>query len=206
MKAKAILKAFLIATITALSVRLVLVEDYRIASDSMMPNLLKGDLILVSKSAYNLRLPFSSFELLRTGKPLRTEVVAFSVPDHGADTFIKRIIGVAGDRIEIKDGILLVNDKQAQYEPGKVSGETLEQVEDQNPYPILLGDKPLNYGPVDIPKDHFFVLGDNRADSVDSRLWGPIPYSCLKGRVALIWLSVGSKGLVRPDRWLSAIP
>lgn len=205
MKARSIVKSFVIATIAALTVRLVLVEDYRVASDSMKPSLLKGDLILVSKSAYNLRFPFSTFEILRTGKPERSEVVAFSVPEQGADTFIKRIVGVGGDRIEIREGVLLINDKPAQYYPVENTNQMKEKVENDRSYTIILGEKPLNYGPVDVPKDHFFALGDNRSDSVDSRLWGPIPYSCLKGKVALVWLSVGNQGLIRPDRWLSAI-
>ncbi|MFM8269398.1 MAG: signal peptidase I [Pseudomonadota bacterium] len=181
-------KYFLVATLTALTVRLFIVEDFRISSNSMSPNLLKGDLILVSKSAFNLRLPFSSFELFRTGKPNRSDIVAFSVPEQGTDTYVKRIVALGGDRVEIKDGVLWINGEMAQ-------GENLPKDEK------VLAD----YGPVDIPADHFFALGDNRSDSVDSRVWGPIPYSCLKGKVALVWLSVSGSGSLRPNRWLSAI-
>jgi signal peptidase I len=188
MSTKNIIKAFVIATVTALTVRLFIIEDYRIASDSMQPGLLKGDLILVSKAAFNLRLPFSNFELARTGAPKRSEVVAFTVPDQGADTFIKRVVALAGDKIEIKDGVLWLNGN-AQEENDSIIGK----------------EAMANYGPVDVPAEHFFVLGDNRSESIDSRQWGPIPYSCLKGRVALVWLSVGSEGVLRPQRWLSAV-
>ncbi|NBX75437.1 MAG: signal peptidase I [Proteobacteria bacterium] len=206
MAPKNIAKSFLIATATALVVRLFVVEDFRISSDSMTPNLLKGDLILVSKSAFNLRLPFSSFELFRTGKPKRSEVVAFSVPEQGTDTYVKRIVALGGDRVEIKEGSLWINGEMAEYQETPESNQILEKWPSGRSYQITKGKSQLaDYGPVDVPADHFFALGDNRSDSVDSRKWGPVPYSCLKGRVALVWISVGSSGGVRPSRWLSAI-
>lgn len=205
MNSKNVLRYFLVATLVALTVRLFIVEDFRISSESMTPNLLKGDLILVSKSAYNLKLPFSSFELFRTGKPNRSDIVAFSVPDHGSDTYVKRIVALGGDRVEIKEGVLSINGEVAQNH--LISDSENEEIwPGRNSYRITKGASPLpDYGPVDIPADHFFALGDNRSDSVDSRVWGPIPYSCLKGRVSLIWLSVSTSGGIRPTRWLSAI-
>ena len=167
MAPKNVAKSFLIATATALVVRLFVIEDFRISSESMTPNLLKGDLILVSKSAFNLRLPFSSFELFRT---------------------------------------LWINGEMAETQESSESNQILEKWPSGRSYQITKGKSPLaDYGPVDVPADHFFALGDNRSDSVDSRKWGPVPYSCLKGRVALVWMSVGSSGGVRPSRWLSAI-
>lgn len=189
MKTSHVIKAFFIATVTALTLRLFVIEDYRITSDSMMPNLLKGDLVLVSKSAFNLRLPFSSFELVRTGKPAREDIVAFSVPGSGNETYIKRIVGVGGDRIEIKKGELWLN------------GEVVRPS-----YSLSVTDTEVpDYGPIDIPEAHFFALGDKRTDSIDSRVWGPIPYSCLKGRVSLVWLSINHQGQIRSERWLSSI-
>lgn len=205
MKSKNILKAFVVATVTALTVRLFIIEDYRIASDSMRPGLLKGDLILVSKAAFNLRLPFSTFELARTGRPQRSEVVAFSVPDQGSDTYIKRVVAVSGDKVEIKEGVLWVNSVAYQYRKTEGTEEVWEENPSGQSYRIVPNQGSENYGPVDVPPDHFFVLGDNRLESVDSRQWGPVPYSCLKGRVALVWLSVGTEGALRPQRWLSAV-
>jgi signal peptidase I len=206
MTPKNVAKSFLIATVTALVVRLFVVEDFRISSDSMTPNLLKGDLILVSKSAFNLRLPFSSFELFRTGRPDRSEVVAFSVPERGTDTYVKRIVALGGDRVEIKEGALWINGQMAVYQEMPDSTEVTEKWPTGRAYQINRGKTQMaDYGPVDVPADHFFALGDNRLDSVDSRTWGPVPYSCLKGRVALVWLSVGNSGGVRSSRWLSSI-
>jgi len=206
MSKTAIIKAFLFSTVTALVLRLFVLEDYRISSDSMKPSLLSGDLVLVSKSAFNLRFPFTSFELMRIGVPERSDIVAFTVPDKGMETYIKRVIAVAGDRVEIKNGLLWVNNLPASYFPTEQSGVLLESLQGGKNHQVELGEMTqYNYGPVDVPKDHFFALGDNRFESIDSRVWGPVPYSCLKGRVALVWLSVGEKGSLRPQRWLSTV-
>ena len=206
MSKKNIIKAFLISTVTALTLRLFVLEDYRISSDSMKPTLLSGDLVLVSKSAFNLRFPFTSFELIRTASPERSDVVAFTVPEKGPETFIKRVVAVGGDKVEIRKGLLWINNIPASYSPSETPESLRESPVAGKSYEVALGKMgSYQYGPVDIPKDHFFVLGDNRSESLDSRLWGPIPYSCLKGRVALVWLSVGERGSVRPQRWLSTI-
>lgn len=206
MQKKNIIQAFVISTVTALALRLFVLEDYRISSDSMKPTLLSGDLVLVSKSAFNLRFPFTSFELARTGSPERSDIVAFTVPEKGPETFIKRVVAVGGDRVEIKSGLLWINNIPAAYSPSEDVENLTESPEPGKSYQVSLGKMgSYQYGPVDVPKDHFFALGDNRSESLDSRLWGPIPYSCLKGRVALVWLSVGDQGSIRPQRWLSTI-
>jgi len=205
MNSKIALKSFLVATAAALSLRFFVFEDFRISSNSMVPNLLKGDLVLVSKSAFSLKLPFTSIELVRTGQPHRSEVVAFSLPERGSDTYVKRIVALGGDRIEIREGVLWINGEMAGYRDA-LDTEVEESLPGAKPYRITRNEKALpDYGPVDVPAGHFFALGDNRSDSVDSRTWGPIPFSCLKGKVALIWLSVENSGGVRPQRWLSAI-
>jgi len=208
---KTFVRVFLIATLTALIVRLCVVEDYRIASTSMYPTLWQGDLVFVVKSAYNLRIPFSSYEIFKFRRPKVGEVVAFSLPDRGIQTFVKRVVGVEGDRIEIKEGVLHVNGIAAVYQPFReeasekpadtlgertwedLGGGTLHQIQWDSK-------ETKNYGPVDVPPGHFFAMGDNRPASVDSRVWGPVPYSCLKGQVKLVWLSVGAEKGIRQDR------
>lgn len=182
-KIKFFSRLFFIATLSALLVRLFFIEDYRIKSNSMFPTLWVGDLTFVSKLAFNIRVPFSTYEIIKFKRPDRNEVVAFTLPDKGNDTFVKRVVGLEGDTIQIKDNQLLVN--------GEVVTNPFPQ--DNSPVP--------NYGPVDVPKDHFFAMGDNRADSIDSRKWGPVPYSCLKGRVVLVWLSLADNGTPRPGRF-----
>lgn len=198
---------FAVATGVALLVRLFLIEDYRIASDSMYPNLWTGDLVFVSKYDFNVRFPFSSFELATIRRPKRGEVVAFTLPDRGLETFVKRVVALDGDTVQIRNGVVSVNEKASAYETGP-NGATVEKLADGASYAIKPdASKDKDYGPVIVPKDHFFVLGDNRKDSVDSRAWGPVPYSSLKGRVAVVWMSLDADGTLRKGRagtWIHA--
>jgi signal peptidase I len=177
---KSLLGALMVATAFALVFRLFVCEDLRIKTDGMTPGLLPGDLVFVSKFTYNLHLPFSSFELLKRRPPRRGEVVAISVPDRGTATSVKRVVAIEGDRLEIRKGILILNGVPLKGQPA------------------LAGEK--DYGPVDIPAGHFFALSDNRAQLDDSRTWGPVPYSCLLGKVRIVWLSKGTDGGLRKER------
>lgn len=205
---KRYVSTFFWATIVALSVRLFLIEDFRIFSDSMSPTLLSGDLIFVSKANFNVRLPFSSYEIFKLRRPHRGEVVAFSLPDHGVQSYVKRVVATEGDEVAIRDGHLQINGTRVAYKEGDdpASHVRWESIEEGSiPYPIVWDKAAIpNYGPVQVPRGHFFVLGDNRVKSVDSRTWGPVPYSCLKGKVSLIWLSTGPDGLRRDriGRWV----
>ncbi len=190
------------ATTAALGFRFFLLEDYRVFSDSMSPALLSGDLVFVNKAAYNLKLPLSPYEILKIRRPVRGEVVVFSLPDHGSETYIKRVVALEGDEVTIRGGALEVNGKALSYEEhASASGHLKwEKHEKGSPYPVTWDPAShADYGPVQIPQGHFFVLGDNRVQSVDSRSWGPIPFSCLKGKVSVIWFSNGPSG-VRPER------
>jgi signal peptidase I len=181
------------ATVFSLLVRFFIIEDYRIASNSMFPNLKVGQLVFVAKSAFSIKLPFSSYELIKFSRPQKSEVVAFVLPQKNNTTYVKRVVAVAGDRLEIKSGQLYINENPSHYQELKASerqlaGEgfkmQLEQLESGPPYPIQMEQSKLaDYGPIDVPVNHFFVLGDNRTDSIDSRTWGPVPYSYLKGKV-----------------------
>src|SRR5580765_2787341 len=110
-----------VSTLVALAVRLFLVEDYRIASNSMSPNLLTGDLIFVSKFNYNLHLPFSTYEIFRFSRPRPSEIVTFTLPDRGMETFVKRVGALEGDEVSIQKGILTINGKPAKY--SSIQGE-----------------------------------------------------------------------------------
>lgn len=193
MNRKSILKLFVIATVTALVVRLFGIENYRVVSNSMFPNLKVGEVIFVAKSAFSIKLPFSSYEVVKFSRPKRSDIVAFSLPQHSNVTHVKRVVAVAGDRVEIRDGKLYINNQVSTYqnvEPANrqlaavQASVALEKILGAPDYSVQLDRQALpNYGPIDVPANHFFVLGDNRSDSVDSRTWGPIPYSSLKGKV-----------------------
>lgn len=199
---------FLLATGVALVCRFFFIEDYRIVSDSMSPGLLSGDLVFVSKFDFNLRLPFSTYEIFRFRLPRRGEIVTFTLPDRGLQAFVKRVVAIEGDKVVLRKGVLEVNGVPAKYEAatGTVPGELslMERWPDGLVYPIRWDQgKEKDYGPVEVPPGHFFALGDNRSSSVDSRSWGPVPLSCLKGHVAYVWLSVDSDGNLRKGRsWI----
>lgn len=127
--------------------------------------------------------------------------MAFTVPDRGIETFVKRVVAVEGDKVQIKDGVLTVNDQNAGLGTTDEEEKKVERLSNGLEHPIHVGkEKMKDFGPIDVPKGHFFVLGDNRNESVDSRTWGPVPYSCLKGRLGFVWLSIGKGGELRTDR------
>src|SRR4051812_9908424 len=97
------------ATAIALAVRLFLLEDFRISSSSMFPTLRRGDLVFAAKLAYNVRLPFSSYEIARVRRPDRGEIAVFSLPERGLETYVKRVVAVEGDKVAVHQNKLFVN-------------------------------------------------------------------------------------------------
>lgn len=179
---------FGLATLCALSLRLFILEDFRVASASMWPSLNKGDLVFASKFSYNLHVPFTDMRLIRLGEPERGEIVLFGVPGLRGKTYLKRVVAVGGDTLEIKQGKLLINGESRRVEgedrrlaTATLWGESVGKVR----YSVVPAG--LDYGPINIPEEHFFALGDNRANSKDSRVWGPIPNSFLRGAYLATW-------------------
>jgi signal peptidase I len=200
-----LIKAFAVATLAALVLRAFVVEAFRIASPSMSPTLLVGDLVFVEKFVFGIRLPFSTYEVVSFRKPARGEVVAFTLPDRGLDVFVKRIIAVEGDTVEFRRGKLVLNGVEATYAKGTEGFlERLPGTDVELPLSSVTPEA-FRFGPVAIPAGHFFVLGDNREHSADSRDWGPVPLRCLRGRVAYIAFSVDPDRGLRPSRWLRTV-
>lgn len=201
-------RSFFPVILAVLLLRSFLVEPFRIPSGSMMPTLLVGDFILVNKFAYGLRWPVLNSKFLALGEPERGDVVVFRFPKDESIDYIKRVVGVPGDQVYYRNKRLYVNGEPAAQVPlppyvGEGSGQghtgALRAVEnlDGMEHKILINprarDLPpgctvLADGPVTVPEDAYFVMGDNRDNSNDSRCWGFVPEGNLVGKAFAIWM------------------
>ena len=173
-------KSILIALAIALFIRTFVVQAFRIPSGSMEPTLLIGDHILVNKLAYRL------------GDPHRLDVAVFKFPLDPKKDYIKRVIGLPGDRIEIRNKVVFVN--------GKALREPYVQHTDPNILPGMVQPRD-NYGPVLVPDGHYFVMGDNRDNSYDSRFWGFVARKAFIGKALIIYFSWDPHGS-NPLHWV----
>ena len=177
-------KSILIALVLALFIRAFIVQAYKIPSGSMIPTLLIGDYLLVNKLAYGIRNPIKNDFIYFRKLPERQEIVVFTYPINKKLDFIKRVIGLPGDTVEIVNKKVYVN--------GKLLKEPYVQFSDPEIYPKEVSPRD-NYGPVKVPPGYIFVLGDNRDQSYDSRFWGFVPINYVKGRALIIYFSWDSK-------------
>ena len=182
-------------------------EPFRVPSNSMMPTLLTGDFILVNKFDYGLRLPILNSKIIDFSKPERGDVIVFRYPNYehidgysGVD-FIKRVAALPGDTISYEKDQLIVNDESVEYRKigsyqGIDSGKAMtgyrhirEKINEAD-HDILL--HPLGnsrkLSKITVPEGHYFVMGDNRAHSSDSRFWGYVPESYILGKAVAIWM------------------
>lgn len=205
-------ESILIAILFALLVRTFVLSGYRVPTSTMAPALKPGDFIFSFRLPYGLRLPLTQ-KKMGSGVPERGEVVVFTFPDQPRVNYVKRVIGVPGDLIEIKEGKLQINGKPLNYtemanDPIKdlANNEDLQVLEEQAPEGVrkilLRKQGPLkNFGPLVVPQGEVFLLGDNRDLSDDSRYWGTVPVSRIDGRVFLIWFSVDWNRHWGETRW-----
>ena len=202
------LKSFGIALGLVLLIRWAMLEAYVIPSPSMVPSLLVNDHIFVNKIVYGLRVPFTKKWLYRRRSPERGEVVVFRWPENESVYFVKRVVGVPGDRIHYEQGRLTVNGQVVEAFPpddpremenlsdsdlvgGKESYLHFSERLDQRRFSVLLKKVGIHpgAGPLTVPEGQFFVMGDNRDHSNDSRYWGVVPLDNLLGRASFVWLS-----------------
>ena len=194
-------KSFFPVFLIVLVLRSFIVEPFRIPSNSMMPTLLTGDFILVNKFNYGIRLPVLDTRIVDLGSPERGDVVVFRYPEDPSTPFIKRIVGVPGDRIAYYDKILYVNDKSIEQSPlgryvGVGSGAVmsgaslrLEHLDSVGHHILIQPEARTVQGSTVVPEGHYFVLGDNRDNSRDSRYWGTVPEELLIGKAFRIWMN-----------------
>ncbi len=176
-------------------VRSFLYEPFRIPSGSMLSTLDIGDFILVDKFHYGLRCPVGDCKLVSIGEPKRGDVVVFKWPKDPKMDFIKRVIGVPGDRIEYIDKVLTINGEKQPQEPAGiyaedgVSEKRRETLNGVSHDILVKPDAPARDFDFTVPAGEYFMMGDNRDGSNDSRYWGTVPEANLKGRAVLIWMN-----------------
>lgn len=169
------IESLIIAFILAMVIRFFIVESFKIPTGSMRPTLLEGDLILVNKFIYGARVPFTDLRLPALRKPGKGDVVVFIYPENPKKNFIKRLIACAQETVEIKNGTAYVD------------GKPLSDMVFNQRYYYNRGDYGKEGAKIQVPKDNFFVLGDNSASSQDSRYWGFVPYKNILGKAFLIF-------------------
>jgi signal peptidase I len=209
------IEPFLIAAAVALFIRQFGVEAFKIPSGSMIPTLTIGDHLLVNKFLYGPRIPFTDTRFFQGAEPKRGDIIVFKFPEDESKNFIKRVVGVPGDKIEIRKGILRINDepvplaaiKDAErkgqsgdqaslWGKPQVFDEQLGTVTHRLQY--LRDQSNYDFGPVLVPRESVFVMGDNRDNSQDSRVWKFVKYEKILGKALIIyWSWDGNDG-----RWL----
>ena len=207
------LEVILVALLLAFALRFFVVEAFRIPSGSMIETLLVGDFIFVNKLSYRTEVPFTILgrhvpgggtTITRWSSPERGDVAVFRYPPDPRVDYIKRIVALAGDTVEVARNELIINgehlprlfSRSMEFHDQSCRSERAQLFSEHNgarSYGILIDSGPdvfENYGPVTVPVGHVFAMGDNRDNSSDSRAWGFVPIDHIKGRALFVWLSV----------------
>lgn len=178
-------EAIVIAILLALVIRAFVVQAFKIPSGSMKSTLLIGDHILVNKFIYGIKIPILDKEIIHFSDPKRKDIVVFRYPVDESKDFIKRVIGLPGDTVQIEDKRVSVN--------GKLLDEPYAVHSDNRVLPAMASPRD-NMGPIVVPPASLFVMGDNRDESYDSRFWKFVKMSELKGKAFIIYWSWNSDG------------
>ncbi|MBN2573942.1 MAG: signal peptidase I [Deltaproteobacteria bacterium] len=192
----------------ALFLRAFVVEAFQIPSGSMIPTLEVGDHIFVSKFAYAIGIPFTNTKIAELDKPKRGDIIVFKYPPNQAQDYIKRVVGLPGETVELRRNEVFIDGRPMAREftatpcmtddESPLEGEVirrpceawLEHLDDKTH--MTYQDPrfgPSDYGPVEVPEGQYFAMGDNRDNSKDSRVWGFVPYELIKGRALVVWWS-----------------
>lgn len=180
------LEAIVTALVLALIIRAYIVQAFKIPSGSMIPTLLVGDHILVNKFIYGTKIPFTDKRILIFRKPEKGDIIVFKYPEDPRKDFIKRVIATGGDTVGERNKVVYVNGVRV-----------LESYAHHYDNGLRLGgnDPRDNFGPITVPKNKIFVMGDNRDQSYDSRYWGFVDLKEVLGKALIIYWSWG------PDDW-----
>ena len=219
-------RSFLFVVLVVLSFRSSIADWNDVPTGSMKPSIMEGDRIFVNKLAYDLKVPFTTWHLAQWDNPVRGEVVVFYSPQDGM-RLVKRVIGVPGDVLELQDNKLFVNGATAQYQPinataaqeimrqmGQTATATVLETESLNgqTHPVMvmpyIYNEKREFGPVTVPPGKFFMMGDNRDNSNDSRYYGPVDRGEIVGRASKVVLSLDPDHYYKPrwSRFFRALP
>ena len=181
-------EALFVALILALVIRTFVVQAFKIPSESMVKTLLVGDHLLASKFSYGIKIPFTHSYIYKGSDPVKGDIIIFEYPNDPSVDYIKRIIGTPGDTIEVRNKQLFRN------------GEPVKESFVRFTEPDRIQPVRDNFGPVTVPADKYFVMGDNRDNSMDSRFWGFVDRSAIRAKAWRIYWSWGGLGDMRWDR------
>jgi len=194
----------IIAVAVFVVLRTFVIEAFKIPSGSMENTILVGDFLLVNKAIYGAQIPFTDLHVPAFRKPERGDIIVFRWPRDPSKPFVKRLIGVPGDTLAMRDGVVYLDGK-AQQEPYVLRSDTNvdpspEEFEWQRDFLVSRAEASVgyhpsrnNWGPLVVPERSYFVLGDNRDNSLDSRYWGFVPDSLLLGRPLFVYYSYERK-------------
>ena len=186
------IEAIVVAVILAMFIRTFVIQAFKIPSGSMKDTLLIGDHILVNKFIYGIKVPFSGTTLIPVTQPDRGDIVVFKYPVDPSKDFIKRVIGIAGDKIEIKNKQVYVNNKPLVQDFAIYTDSRIESGQRDNMAAIT------------VPENSIFMMGDNRDNSADSRFWGYVDLKAVKGKAFIIywsWNSGNQDSVLNYVRW-----
>ncbi len=178
--AREYIEAIVIAVLLALFIRTFIVQAFKIPSGSMLETLQIGDHLLVSKFIYGIKMPFTGKVLIPIKEPQRGDIVVFKYPEDPSLDYIKRVVAVGGDTVEIRDKQLFIN--------GEPLADDHGQFKDERIVPASEGPRD-NCGPVQVPEGKLFVMGDNRDNSYDSRFWGFVGLEAVRGKAFILYWS-----------------
>ncbi|MCL1980235.1 MAG: signal peptidase I [Proteobacteria bacterium] len=174
------IEAIIIALLLALFIRTFIIQAFKIPSGSMLPTLQIGDHLLVNKFIYGIKMPFTGTTLIPISDPQPNDIVVFEFPKDPDLDYIKRVIAVAGDIVEIRDKKIFINGKPFEDLHGVFKDPTI--------HPAAL-DPRDNFGPVTVPANKIFAMGDNRDNSFDGRFWGFVDLKAIRGKAWIIYWS-----------------
>jgi signal peptidase I len=215
------LRPLLILALVLFGVRSSLADWNDVPTGSMKPTILEGDRVFINKLAYDLKVPFTTLHIAQWSNPKRGDIVVFYSP-HDEKRLVKRVVGLPGDILELRNNVLILNGQPVEYKP--LAEELLQDVAATDRSRSIFAAEQLpgqahavaaipmvqalrNYGPFQVPQDQYFMMGDNRDDSFDSRYYGPVERKRIVGQATSVVLSLDHSNywLPRKHRFFTSL-